>query len=40
MVSVTEKMAYLSGFLCGVTIMTLVTVLCEGFLDGGRTSTS
>ena len=35
MVSVTEETPYLSGFLATVTEMTLMTVLCRGFLDRG-----
>ena len=34
-VTVTEETPYLSGFLAGVTVMTLMTVVCGGFLDGG-----
>jgi hypothetical protein len=32
MVIVTEKTAWVSGFLAGVTVMTLVTVNCSSFL--------
>ena len=35
MVSVTEETPYPSGFLATVTEMTLMTVVCRGFLDGG-----
>ena len=34
-VIVTEETPYLSGFHAGVTVMTLMTVICRGFLDGG-----
>jgi hypothetical protein len=34
MVIVIERMAYLSTFLPSMTVMTLMTVICEGFLDG------
>jgi hypothetical protein len=40
MVSVTKETPYLSGFLAGVTVMALMTVICGGFLDRGRASTS
>jgi hypothetical protein len=40
MVSVIERMAYISHFLSNMTVMTLMTVLCEGLLEGGRASTS
>jgi hypothetical protein len=32
---VTEKEAYLSGFLVGLTLVTLMTVLCGSFLSAG-----
>jgi hypothetical protein len=32
---VTEETPCLSGFLAGVTVMTLMTVICRGFLDRG-----
>jgi hypothetical protein len=32
-VTVTERTAYVSGLLARVTMMMLVTVYCEGFLD-------
>jgi hypothetical protein len=35
MVSITEETPYLSGFRTGVTVMTLMTVICRGFLDRG-----
>jgi hypothetical protein len=35
MVSVTEETPYLSGLLAGMTVMTLMTVICRGFLNGG-----
>ena len=34
-VSVTEETPYLSGLLAGVTLMTLMTVICSGYLDAG-----
>lgn len=34
-VTVTEKRTPSSGFLAGVTVMTLVTVDCGRFLEGG-----
>jgi hypothetical protein len=34
-VSVTEETPYLSGLLATVTVMTLMTVICRGFLDRG-----
>jgi hypothetical protein len=40
MVSVTEEMPYLSGFLAGVTVMTLMTVIYGLILDKVRSSTS
>ena len=36
-VNVTEETPYLSGSLAGVTVMTLVTVICGCFLDKGAT---
>ena len=39
-VTVTEETPYLSGFLTGVTVMTLMTVLCGLILDRGCASTS
>jgi hypothetical protein len=33
--TVAEETPYLSGFLAGVTVMTLMTVICRGFLDRG-----
>jgi hypothetical protein len=35
MVSVTEETPYLSGLLATMTVMTLMTVNCRCFLDGG-----
>jgi hypothetical protein len=35
MVSVTEETPYLSSLLAGVTVMTLMTMICGGFLNGG-----
>ena len=32
---VMEKKAYLSGYLTTMTVMTLMTVICAGFQDGG-----
>jgi hypothetical protein len=40
MMSVTEETPYLSGFLAGVTAMTLMTVLYGLILNRGRSSTS
>ena len=40
MVSVTEETPYLSGFLAGVTVMTLMTVIYGLILDRGRAATS
>ena len=40
MVSVTEETPYLSGFLVGVTVMTLMTVIYELILDRGSSATS
>jgi hypothetical protein len=37
MVSVSEETPHLSGFLAGVTVMTLMTVLYELILDKGIT---
>jgi hypothetical protein len=39
-VSVTEETPYLSGFLVGVTVMTLMTVIYELILDRGSSATS
>jgi hypothetical protein len=39
-VSVTEQTPYLSGFLAGVTVMTLMTLIYGLILDRGCTSTS
>jgi hypothetical protein len=35
MVIVIERMAYLSVFLSSMTVMTLVTLICGGFLTAG-----
>jgi hypothetical protein len=40
MVSVTEETPYLSGFLTGVTVMTLMTLIYGLILDRGCISTS
>ena len=40
MMSVTEEATYLSCFLAGVTVMTLMTVICRLILDRGCISTS
>jgi hypothetical protein len=40
MVSVTEETPYLSGFLAGVTVMTLMTVLYELILERACAATS
>ena len=40
MVSVTEETSYLSGFLAGVTVMTLMTMIYGLILDRGCISTS
>ncbi len=34
-VTLTERTPYLSGLLAGVRVMTLMTVICGGFLDRG-----
>jgi hypothetical protein len=36
-VTVTEKTAWMSSFLAGVTVVTLVTVFCGRFLVGAST---
>jgi hypothetical protein len=40
MVSVTEETPYLGGFLAGVTVMTLMTLIYGLILDRGYTATS
>ena len=40
MVTVTEETPYLSGFLAGVTVMTLMTLIYGLILDRGCASTS
>jgi hypothetical protein len=40
MVSVTEETSYQSGFLAGVTVMTLMTLIYGLILDRVRSSTS
>ena len=40
MMSVTEETPYLSGLLTGVTVMTLMTLICGLILDRGCAATS
>jgi hypothetical protein len=37
---VIEKMAWIRGFVAAMTLMTLMTLICERFLDRGCASTS